>query len=59
MAITFMAVVVPGIEAGHKWSGADPILMIEGHQFNVRIEWPEEFDCEIDSIDVVVGVDKS
>jgi hypothetical protein len=47
-AMLFVAVVVPGTsEAGKKWSGADPMLTVNGEQFNVRVEWPSEFDCDI------------
>ncbi len=49
--------VAPVVYGGTKWSGMDPILMIENHQFNVRPEWPSHFDCSFTGpIQITVAV---
>ena len=40
-----MFAIAPVVYGGISWTGIDPILMIDGHQYNVRFEWPSEFDC--------------
>jgi hypothetical protein len=34
-------------EAGRRYSGADPILMLDGHKINISVEWPSDHDCNI------------
>ena len=60
-AMLFVAVVVPGTtEGGKKWSGIDPIFLVNGDQFNVWIEWPEGYGCSItEPIEIDLMVPKS
>ena len=55
-----MMLAVPIAHGGVLWSGIDPIFRVADHQFNVRIEYPSQYDCSIDGdIKVVVKVPKS
>ena len=47
-AVMVLLLSVPATtEAGRRYSGADPIVMLDGHKFNISIEWPSKFDCKI------------
>ena len=52
-----MFAIAPVVYGGITWSGIDPIFTVDGHRFNVRIEFPIEYSCDVDGpIDVKVAV---
>ncbi len=44
------------VNAGGRWSGIDPVLIIDGETVNIWIEWEEKNTCLVDSVDVFVEV---
>ena len=42
-----MFAIAPVVHGGITWSGIDPIFLVNGHQFNVYIEWPSQYTCTI------------
>ena len=55
-AVLVMFAAVPVVHGGMSWTGIDPIFNVNGHQFNVWIEWPSQYDCDIEEIEVEVKV---
>ena len=55
-AVLVMFAAVPVVYGGVSWTGIDPIFIVNGHQFNVWIEWPSQYDCDIEEIEVTVRV---
>ena len=55
-ALLVLVATAPVVSAGRRWSGIDPVLQVNGDQFNITVFWPEEFDCYIDGIDFTVTV---
>jgi hypothetical protein len=56
LAVIAMLALLPPVAEGRggRWSGIDPIITVGEHQFNVRIEYPSEYDCSLVSAIVVV-----
>lgn len=53
VAVTTMLVmfaVAPVVYGGISWSGIDPVFKVDGHRFNVYIEWPEHKTHFIDGL---------
>ncbi|MCI0437824.1 MAG: hypothetical protein L0177_01690 [Chloroflexi bacterium] len=42
-----MIAAVPITHGGILWSGIDPIFSVDDHQFNVRVEYPSQYDCSL------------
>ncbi len=57
-ALTMLLVLtsVPIVHGGISWTGIDPVFNANGHRFNVWIEWPSQYTCTIEEIEVTVRV---
>ena len=47
--LLILSMAVPVTYAGVSWTGVDPVFKVNGQQFNVWIEWPSEFTCNVKS----------
>ena len=45
-----MFAAAPVVYGGISWTGIDPIFMVNDQKFNVKIEYPSAFDCDIDGL---------
>ena len=58
-ATVAMFAIAPVVYGGITWSGIDPIFTVDGYKFNVKIEYPSQYDCDFDDeVEVVVTVPK-
>lgn len=57
-AVLVIAAAVPTTsEAGRRWSGADPVFKVNGHDLNIWVQWETEHTCDIKGpINVVVAM---
>jgi hypothetical protein len=48
----FVLMALPSVAdaRGGRWSGIDPVFYMNGHQFNVTVEWPAEHTCDLDGV---------
>ncbi len=51
LTVAGVLALVPGIAAGWlSWDGIDPVITsANGHELSVKIEWPGEFTCGVDT----------
>ncbi|MCI0438808.1 MAG: hypothetical protein L0177_06710 [Chloroflexi bacterium] len=51
-----LAAVTGLAQAGGRWSGIDPELRVNGDRINIWVEWPTEYTCDIEDMDVLAVV---
>lgn len=55
--LVFMAAMPLSTEAGRRWSGMDPEMIVNDEKINIIVKWETGHECEIDGpIKVVVQV---